>query len=60
MLVFSVRAYELYGGLNFVMNIKLRLDTSAGPRSDAHIFMAVDELWGSIGWRAVGTTRGDR
>lgn len=50
MLAFNVRAYELYGGLNFVMNIKLRLDTSSGPRSDAHIFMAVDELWGSIGW----------
>jgi hypothetical protein len=50
MLAFSVRAYELYGGLNFVMNIKLRLDTSAGPRSDAHIFMAVDYLWADIGW----------
>jgi hypothetical protein len=50
MLAFSVLAYELYGGLNFVMNIKLRLDTKAGPHSDAHIFMAVDELWANIGW----------
>jgi len=33
-----------------VMNIKLRLDTRAGPHSDTHIFMAVDELWASIGW----------
>jgi hypothetical protein len=50
MLAFSVHAYELYGGLNFVMNIKLRLDARAGPHSDAHIFMAVDELWADIGW----------
>jgi hypothetical protein len=50
MLAFSVRAYELYGGLNFVMNTKLRLDTRAGSRSDAHIFLAVTYLWADIGW----------
>ena len=32
------------------MNTKLRLDTSAGPRSDAHIFLAVTYLWADIGW----------
>jgi hypothetical protein len=50
MVAFSVDAYELYGGLVFIANIKLRLDTSAGPRSDAHIFMALTELWADIGW----------
>jgi len=50
MLAFSVDAYQLFGGLVLIANIKLRLDTRAGPRSDAHIFMALTELWASIGW----------
>jgi hypothetical protein len=55
MLAFSVDAYELYGGLVLIANIKLRLDTGAGPRSDAHIFLALTELWADIGW-ACGRT----
>ena len=50
MLAFSVDAYELYGGLIFIANIKLRLDTRAGHRSDAHIFMGLTELAADIGW----------
>jgi hypothetical protein len=50
MLAFSVEAYELYGGLVFVANIKLRLDARAGQRSDAHIFMGLTELAMDIGW----------
>jgi hypothetical protein len=50
MLAFRVDAYELYGGLVFVANIKLRLDARAGPRSDAHIFMGLTELAFDIGW----------
>jgi hypothetical protein len=50
MLAFSVNAYELHGGLVFVANIKLRLDTRDDQRSDAEIFMGLTELAQSIGW----------
>lgn len=51
MLAFSVDSYELYVGLVYVANIKLPLDTRAGPRSDTQIFMAITDLPGTIGWR---------
>jgi hypothetical protein len=50
MLAFSVNAYELYIGLVFVANIKLRLDTRDDRRPDAHIFMGITELAQTIGW----------
>jgi len=50
MLAFSVNAYELYGGLVFVANFRLPLDTRAGPRSDTQIFMTLTELAFDIGW----------
>jgi hypothetical protein len=49
-LVLGVEAYELYGGLVLIANIKLRLDVRSGPRADAHVYMALTELSASIGW----------
>ncbi|HJR96836.1 MAG TPA: hypothetical protein VJ979_02910 [Actinomycetota bacterium] len=50
MLAFSVNAYELYGGLVFVANFRVPLDTRAGPGSDTQIFMTLTELFGDIRW----------
>jgi len=50
MIAFSVNAYELYGGLVFVANFRLPLDTRAGPRSDTQIFMSLTELFIDIRW----------
>jgi hypothetical protein len=58
MLAITVGAYELYGGLVFVDNIKVRFDASGDPLPDGKIFLSVDNLPFDIGWQCgprVGT-----
>jgi len=54
-LALRLHAYELWGGLIYIANIKFRLDARAGPRPDAHIYMALTDLPGTLGW-ACGRT----
>lgn len=50
MLALGVEAYELYGGLLFDANIKLRFDARGGPRPDGFAFMSLTYVGADIGW----------
>lgn len=50
MLALRLHAYKLWGGLIYIANIKFRLDSRAGPRPDAHIYMALTDHPASLGW----------
>ncbi len=55
----KVGAYELYGGLIYAANYRVRFDTRRGRRADRHVVMALADRPGDYGWNC-GRRFGDR